>query len=196
MSQIVPISGDHVTVWSPADPITEDWLKAVGFKWHQLERQPHKHWLLWLGGVVTAGNMFCDTEDLGIEVTHTHWNNSRGEVVGDVALWNCWLRSDAAHRYHRFIHVRYLRTIGDLVGLIEALTGQAWDAGNNWYGAMVTPERAASYRQEQERMDRRMMRDGPAWTEGEKDPTIGRPLIEHREFHEAAKNPGRLTNGR
>lgn len=32
------------------DPITEEWLKSVGFKWHQFDRQPDKHWLLWLGG--------------------------------------------------------------------------------------------------------------------------------------------------
>jgi hypothetical protein len=176
-SEIMPAEAGRLTVWSAADPITEDWLNAVGFKWHQLERQPYRHWLLWLGGAVRAGRMFCDTEDLGIEVTPV---NDKGE-------WHCWLRSDAAGRYHRFIHIRYLRTIGDLVGLIEALTGQEWDPGNNWYGAMVTPEQAARRRQEEERLDRRMMRDGPAWTAGEKDPTIGRPLIEHREFHEAAK---------
>jgi len=29
--------------------LTEEWLKRVGFKWHQLDRQPDKHWLLWLG---------------------------------------------------------------------------------------------------------------------------------------------------
>jgi hypothetical protein len=176
LSNDVKTIADNLTVWSAADPICEDWLKAVGFKWHQLERQPDKHWLLWLGSAIGDGRMFCDTEDLGVEVAPCREGS-----------WFCWLRSDAGGRYHRFIHVRHIRTIGDLIGLIEALTGQSWDPGNNWYGAMVTPERAAWHRREQERMDRRMMRDGAPWTEGEKDPTIGRPLIEHREFHEAAK---------
>lgn len=31
------------------NPITEEWLKSVGFKWHQLDRRPEKQWLLWLG---------------------------------------------------------------------------------------------------------------------------------------------------
>ena len=32
-------------------PLTEEWLKENGFKWHQFDRQPDKHWLLWLGHV-------------------------------------------------------------------------------------------------------------------------------------------------
>ncbi len=32
--------------------ITEDWLYAVGFRWHQLDRQPNKQWLLWLGNAI------------------------------------------------------------------------------------------------------------------------------------------------
>lgn len=29
--------------------ITEDWLRDCGFKWEQHERQPAKHWVLWIG---------------------------------------------------------------------------------------------------------------------------------------------------
>ena len=38
-----------------SEPITEEWLKEVGFKWHQLARQPEKQWLLWLGDAVRDG---------------------------------------------------------------------------------------------------------------------------------------------
>lgn len=48
------------------EAITEDWLKAIGFKWHNLELQPDKHWLLWLGSA-QYNNTTC-YEDLGVEV--------------------------------------------------------------------------------------------------------------------------------
>jgi hypothetical protein len=35
------------------EPISEAWLKAAGFKWSQLDRQPDKHWILWLGGATS-----------------------------------------------------------------------------------------------------------------------------------------------
>lgn len=44
--------------------ITEEWLKSVGFKWHQFDRQAVKEWLLWLGDVCDPG----DAEALGIEL--------------------------------------------------------------------------------------------------------------------------------
>jgi hypothetical protein len=31
---------------SKSEPITEEWLKAVGFRWRQIDRQPSKQWLL------------------------------------------------------------------------------------------------------------------------------------------------------
>lgn len=48
--------------------ITEDWLKLVGFKWHEFERQNAKHWLLWLGGGLRQKPSLTDYEDLGIEL--------------------------------------------------------------------------------------------------------------------------------
>jgi hypothetical protein len=56
--------------------ITEEWLKEAGFKWHQLDRQPDKQWLLWLGRAIDD----ADFEDLGIEVSRT---------LGDGATWHC-----------------------------------------------------------------------------------------------------------
>lgn len=123
--------------------ITEDWLKEVGFRWRQLERQPTKHWTLWLGGVMGA---MTDMEDIGIEVSAN---------AGLDADWFCWLRSDAAGLYSRFIHVRHLRTRAELIHMIEGLTGQAWDPANHLYGCVHTPERSARLREEHERVDRK-----------------------------------------
>jgi len=155
------------------EPITEEWLKQIGFKWHQLERQPGKHWLLWLGGAIRDPEAekswtFTDSEDLGIELA----DDSRGN-------WFCWLRSDAAHRYHRFIHVRHIRFRSELIALVVALTGQEWDETNHMYGGVTKPEVAARRREEQSRLDLRMREEEHAWYQSEKDPDRGRPLVEH-----------------
>lgn len=168
-------------------PITEQWLKEAGFKWHQLDRQPHKHWLLWLGDAIEGVRGFTCFEDLGIELAPSWWENDSGENVGDVESWHCWLRADTAGRYHRFIHVRYLKTTEDLVALIEALTGQKWDPSNNWYGSMVTPERAAWLREERKRLDRQLTLGASPyqkWSEAERDDTRGRALPEHLEAYD------------
>jgi hypothetical protein len=159
---------------SAFDLLTEDWLKANGFKWHQLDRQPDKHWLLWLGAAVDGG-MFTTFEDLGIEVApHTPTDHEK---------WFCWLRGDGAGRYHRFIHLRHIRTTGELVAIITALTGQPFDSANCLYGILRTPEQAARIRIDDERMDRRLNRTGYPWSAAEKDDTRGRALPEHLEHH-------------
>jgi hypothetical protein len=95
-------------------PITEDWLKEVGFRWHQLARQPERHWLLWLGDAVRGRNSMIDIEDLGVEVCSGASDDN----------WFCWLRSDLSCKYSRFIHLRYLKTQDDLISLIEGITGE------------------------------------------------------------------------
>src|SRR6185436_19416447 len=100
--------------------ITEDWLKEVGFRWHQLDRQPDKHWLLWLGRATPGPSAL---EDIGIEVAP----NRDGK-------WFCWFRSDAAHLYSRFVHVRYLSCPGELIRLVEAITGLLWEPRNHFFG--------------------------------------------------------------
>lgn len=155
-------------------PITEDWLRAAGFKWHQFDRQPDKHWLLWLGPAIDDG--MTSFEDLGIELA------PRYRADG----WFCWLRSDAAGRYHRFIHLRHLFTTEELVQLIEGITGRQWDVANNLYGAMHSPKRAACIRDADQRPDRKLLQQGK-WYTVEKDDTRGRALPEHLEAHEQAK---------
>ena len=63
--------------------ITEPWLSASGFRWHQLDRQPDKQWLLWLGSAIEDG--LTAAEDLGVEV-------SRTGRPADGSEWHCWLR--------------------------------------------------------------------------------------------------------
>lgn len=156
------------------DPITEEWLKANGFKWHQLDRQPDKHWLLWLGGAIDGG-MFTTFEDLGIEVAPN--------CPTDRAKWFCWLRGDSAGRYHRFIHLRHIETTADLVKIIEAISGATFDPANCIVGSLRRPEHAARIRAEWERADLRLKRGGYPWSEAEKDDTRGRALPEHLDHH-------------
>ncbi len=161
------------------DPITEGWLREVGFKWHQFDRQPTKHWLLWLGSAFPA-DRFSSYEEFGIELA--------GDVPGQPGKWFCWLRSDLAGRYHRFIHVRHLHFQHELIAMIEGLTGQKWDPANNHWGSMRTPEDAERIREDAERADRRNMMERTRWQEVEKDDTRGRALPEHMEAHEKARS--------
>jgi hypothetical protein len=157
------------------EPITAEWLASVGFRWHQLDRQPDRHWLLWLGRALASKE--ADAEDLGIELAPRL----------DEPSWFCWLRSDLAGRYHRFLHIRYLSTQAEVAELVAALTGTPWAPENHLYGAARTPDEAARLRTERERLDRRLMLDGRPWSEVEKGDTRGGALPEHLEAHEVAR---------
>lgn len=155
------------------DPITDDWLREVGFKWHQFDRQPAKQWLLWLGDAM--GDKMTSYEDIGIELA------PMGHL--DSARWFCWLRGDSAGRYHRFIHVRHLESRAQLIRMVEGLTGQTWNPANHYAGAARTPEQAARIHAENAaRADR--MGKWPAWADVEKDDTRGRALPEHMQVAE------------
>ena len=155
-----------------SEPITEGWLKANGFKWHQFDRQPDKHWLLWLGDAL---DRLVSYEDLGIELAPN--------VPTDKTRWFCWLRDDSAGRYHRFIHIRTLQHTSELVALIEGITGQRFDPANCLAGCLRTPEQAARIRTEHVRLDRLLNRSRHPWSEAEKDDTRGGPLPEHQDHH-------------
>jgi hypothetical protein len=160
------------------DPITEEWLKSVGFKWHQFERQPSKHWLLWLGSGLREKPCMTSYEDIGIELA-ANVPTRDGEPD-----WFCWLRSDAAGRYHRFIHLRHLQTRRDVTTLVEAISGRPWTPEHHIYGSLHSPDAADRIRQDLERIDRKMIHESPAfykWSEVEKDDTRGRALPEHME---------------
>lgn len=153
------------------ESITEDWLKSVGFKWHEFERQCAKHWLLWLGGGLRQQPSLTDYEDIGIELSPGS-SSDRGE-------WFCWLRSDSAGRYHRFIHLRQVVTRGDVIGLVEAISGRPWTPENHLYGSLRSPEAADRIRLDRQRADRRLLAENPKWADIEKDDTRGRALPEH-----------------
>lgn len=130
--------------------ITEEWLRSIGFRWEQLDKQPTKHWLLWLADacidpVETSRRMFAASEDLGIEVA----DDQRG-------AWFCWLRADYAGRYSRFLHVRHIAERAELVSLIEAVTGRPFIATDVLYGSFRSPEQAKRLRNDSLRLDRHM----------------------------------------
>lgn len=160
-------------------PITEEWLKQAGFKWHQFDRQPEKHWLLWMGGALRQRPTLTDFEDLGIELAPCGGSMYAGE-------WFCWFRSDTAGRYHRFIHLRHLTTTDEVVRLVEAITGRPWTPENHFYGSVHSPERAERIRQDLKRIDMQMRLEAPDYlkhAEIEKDDTRGRALPEHMQAH-------------
>lgn len=150
-------------------PLTEDWLREVGFKWHQHDRQPSKHWLLWLGDAIP--DHLVSFEDIGLELAP----NRNGQQ------WFCWLRGDTAGRYHRFIHIRHLKTRQEVIDLVQALTSQPWNPDNHLYGSARTPEQAARIRQDEQRLDHQIRMQCPKWSEVEKDDTRGRALPDHME---------------
>lgn len=164
--------------------ITEEWLASVGFKWHQFDRQPQKHWLLWIGSAIEDN---CTSiSDLGIELSPMWFGNSKGDIVGRDA-WFCWLRSDMAGKYSRFIHTRHIRTTDDVVQLFSALTGQPWDPENNLFGNAYTAKQAAQLRAQFRRPDVDMMLNGLPHRKIEADDTIGGALPEHVEEYEEAR---------
>lgn len=160
--------------------ISEDWLKSVGFKWHQLERQPSKHWLLWLGaGLVNhrgERERAADREDLGIELAY---NGDRDP------FWFCWLRCDGSHRYHRFIHIRHLHTQAEVIKLVESLTGLSWNPDNHLYGEVKTPRDAEACQKRDERFDVILAQENPNWYPTEADDSRGGAILEHLHAHES-----------
>ena len=116
-------------------------------------------------------------EDLGIEVAPCRTGQE----------WFCWLRSDAAGRYHRFIHLRHIEDRKSLIQIIEALSGQKWDPENHFYGSVHSPTNAERLRADCERLDVRLRKSGPCWYGVEEDDTRGRALPEHMQFHADAQ---------
>jgi hypothetical protein len=163
------------------EPITEEWLRSVGFKWHQFDRQPKKQWLLWVGQA--SGQWGRSADDLGVELAPGSYDAERNDRTG----WFCWLRADTSHRYSRFIHVRRLRTRGEVIALVEALTGQPWNPELHMYGSVHHPKHAKQLQADRERLDK-VLAERPTWYETEKDESRGRPLREHMEA--AVKNGG------
>lgn len=160
------------------EPITEDWLRQVGFKWHTVRGcdpnppQDPKHWTLWMGGVAHVDldtgrrQMFSCDEDLGLEISA----GFRGDLD-----WFCWLRADTSHRYSRFLHIRHIRHQHEVVQLVEALSGVHWNPANHLYGKIFSQADVASIRKRDERLDVKIAQATP-WSEREKDDSAGREV--------------------
>lgn len=157
-------------------PLDADWLASVGFKWHEVERSPGLHWVLWLGDAMVdetgRRSLFASREDIGVEVSSPD---------GLASGWYCWVRGDIAHRYHRFLHVRHLYTRFDLIQLVEGLTGLEWNPGNHLYGGVFTPEQAEKLRAQESRLDRVLISKNPTWSAQEKDETRGHGVLGAKE---------------
>jgi|WetSurMetagenome_2_1015567.scaffolds.fasta_scaffold330457_1 hypothetical protein len=136
-------------------PITEPLLRSWGFKWHELERSPHKHWLLWLGDVLPDDQenpkiSFRSNEDLGIEITQGEKN----------ATWFfVWLRADYAGRYSRCVCLGHYTHAEQLFNMISAIIGYPFDPSNTWYGSLRSPAASARLRQDDEALHHRIAKD-------------------------------------
>jgi len=77
---------------TPRERITEEWLKSVGFKWEQFERQDAKQWLLWIGDAIREVNgerkLFSGSDDLGIEIC-AHYRYENRQPVEPPQDWFC-----------------------------------------------------------------------------------------------------------
>lgn len=134
-----------------APRITEDWLRDCGFKWEQHDRQPTKHWVLWIGAACVDYDRTNSSDALGIEL-------AKVDPPGDVYknLWFCWIRSDIAGRYTRIIHVRYLFLQSEVEFIISALTGREVNWKHSLYGSLLSPKVAEQMLNDRMRLDQRI----------------------------------------
>lgn len=154
--------------------ITEEWLRSVGFKYDTPDPRDRekKHWTLWFGSCIKSSG-----DELAVELAY--WKPDDD--------WHCWLRSDIAHRYHRFIHIRHLKTATELIHLVEGLTGQKWDSANNLYGVMHSPKVAESYRKEIDRLDMNFNEQNCKWSTTEQDADMSKPNLTDRRIARGGK---------
>lgn len=126
--------------------ITSAWLLKCGFKWHQLDRQPSRHWTLWIGEVLPDHDRHrsFSPDDFGVEL-------SRG-MPGKDDWWFVWLRADYAGRYTRFLCAGHYTTRGQLCDLIAGLTGNAFDRDHTWGGRLLPAEKAKRFQEEGKRL--------------------------------------------
>lgn len=132
--------------------ITEDWLRECGFKWEQVDRQPAKHWLLWIGLACIDYSQAQMPDSLGIELSKCEpylFKDNRD-------LWYCWIRNDIAGRYSRLIHVRHVFLQAEVESIIGALTGRRVDWRDSMYGMLHDPQRAEQLRKDANRLDKRI----------------------------------------
>jgi hypothetical protein len=90
--------------------------------------------------------MFTADEDIGIELC--------SDAPSEPGQWHCWLRSDFAYKYNRFIHIRHLRFQHELIAIIVALSGVPWNPERHLYGAIRNRKTAEYLIKSEVRLDR------------------------------------------
>lgn len=153
--------------------ITEDYLRSVGFKYDTPDPRARelKHWTLWISDCFEG----VSSDSLAIELAKSSDD------------WFCWLRSDVAGRYHRFIHLRHLRFQNELEAMITGITGQQFDPANNWYGSMRSPKSAEYLRKDSERLDLLFNERRCKWDTTERDPDMSPPNLTDRRIARGGK---------
>lgn len=97
-----------------SEPLSYHWLRYNGWKLlGRQERQSTDHVRRDVAGEVAGGRRpFVSSDDLGIELAE-----------GFDGEWYCWV---VRQEPRQCIHVRFVRTVGDVVRLWEGLTGCDW----------------------------------------------------------------------
>jgi hypothetical protein len=162
-AQVVALMEGHRSAVHEPTPLTEEFLRDVGFRWHQNELQPNKMWLLWIGGAMFSRNGMASFDNFGLELSESTWEGER--------YFSLWFRSDIAGRYSRFLWARDLTTVEQLVRVIESLTDAPFSPLNVLYGSLHTPEQAARLRVSEQRSDWRIAKSGAAAWKEETDET-------------------------
>lgn len=108
------------------EPITDEWLSSVDFKWRQSDRQPHKHWTLCLNVEDQKSLSWVQTK---IEVQRSGWQGKK-EYIGDPDSWMLWITDT----FDRTAFVGRIRHKSDIIGIAEIITRRKWNPDTHLYG--------------------------------------------------------------
>lgn len=111
----------------PLDRLTYEWLREHGFhKLDRLDRQPTDHYRRMLGAELIGDRFLTSNEDLCIDVCPDRMDDAR--------FWYVWVTRASAQNRHPsiWLHTRHMYFTGEIMLLIEALTGRpfakpTWD---------------------------------------------------------------------
>lgn len=117
MSKTWPTHEDDVFCLPMRRPITEDWLRANGFRVEEGRNDPRMPIRsLDVGADFVGGRPFMgSSDDLWIDVAPTDVRNQDE--------WHVWV---AQREPYRHIHVRHMRETHEIVRLYEGLTVRVW----------------------------------------------------------------------
>lgn len=156
--------------------ITDEWLKAHGFKWEDIPRAG-RHWILWIGRAIPNCRYTQDSSDFGIEIAP--------RLLADDAP-SMFFRADYAGRYSRFLYCRRLDGTEDVMRIIEAIIyPNKFEECFTRYGYLASPEQAARMKKEDEAFDVRMLKESESAWHG--------PDAEDQAVHVAQRKPEKAS---